>query len=104
MPTNNKKPKMPKLRHTWKINPRTRIKPNKKKDLVPILDDDGYPSYDFEVGDEVRDDLTDKITTVKRIEADKHGNRGIYLEDSSYLGGARHPWEVTKVQEKPNDD
>ncbi len=31
MPTNNKKPKP---RHTWKINPRTRVKPNKKKNQI----------------------------------------------------------------------
>lgn len=95
MPTNDKRPK---LRHTWEINPRTRVKPNKKKDWIPVIDDNGYPSYDFKVGDTVKDDLTRKITTIKRIEHDKHGNSGIWLVDSSYLEGARHPWELTKIE------
>lgn len=60
----------------------------------------------FVVGQKVKDDLTRKEHTVIGVEY-KHGKCGNPLEncyhcwgiwiDSDYVGGGRHPWELTEI-------
>ena len=47
------------------------------------------------VGDSVRDDLTRSVRMVQYIEYDRYGNSGIWI-DHEWLGGGRHPWEVSQ--------
>jgi len=63
---------------------------------------------EFEVGEKVFDDLTAKETTVIGItwargctEGDKYCHQVDtigYWVDNDYLGGGRHPWELTRVR------
>lgn len=57
----------------------------------------------IKVGDRVMDDLTNEIKTVISISKDRHGNVGIWL-DSDYLGGGRHPWEVTLWEKEREEE
>jgi esterase/lipase superfamily enzyme len=50
---------------------------------------------EFKVGEEVIDDLTGQKTKIVSIVDDGSG----YMVDSSYLNGARHAWELTKLNE-----
>lgn len=45
---------------------------------------------DAKVGDEVYDDLTKEVHVITKVYSD-----GGFLIDSSWLGGARFPWELT---------
>lgn len=63
-----------------------------------VYADDGYPSCSFEVGEVVFDDLTCKLCIIRRISESK--NAIGYWLNSNYLGGGRHPWELTKVKKK----
>lgn len=49
------------------------------------------------VGDLVKDDLTRTVCTVVKVETSPNGSVGIWL-DNDYLGGGRHPWEVTEIE------
>ena len=49
---------------------------------------------EFQVGDIVKDDLTGKTQKVLKVIKDDNGNVCIQL-DNDYLGGLRHPWEVS---------
>lgn len=51
---------------------------------------------EFNVGERVWDDLLDCHAKIVRIDTDQHGNTGIWL-DNDYLGGGRHPWEISKM-------
>ena len=65
--------------------------------------------FDFLVGDSVWDDLTNskaKIIGIGYFNGHKFGEHidachtvGYWL-DNAYLGGARHPWEITKLETK----
>jgi hypothetical protein len=48
-----------------------------------------------EAGDELWDDLTGANAKVLRVAVDDYGNVGYWL-DNDYLGGGRHPWEVSQ--------
>lgn len=62
---------------------------------------------EFNVGEQIWDDLTHQYATIIGIEF-KHGKRhGEYATahstvgywvDNDYLGGGRHPWEISKVK------
>lgn len=52
--------------------------------------------FEIQVDDEIHDDLTSKRTKIVKITEDNNGNIGIWLEDESYLGGGRHPWEISR--------
>ncbi len=54
-----------------------------------------FDSFDISIGDEVHDDLTSKRSKIINITEDPKGNFGIWL-DNDYLGGGRHPWEISK--------
>lgn len=60
----------------------------------------GEPERTLRVGEEVWDDLTATKARVLRIETDEHTEHtvGIWL-DNDYVGGGRHPWEITKLGE-----
>lgn len=62
-----------------------------------IEDYDPY-MFVFQVGDSVHDDLTGKTSKIKRISSDSNGNVGYWLEDESWVGGGRHPWELSKIK------
>lgn len=51
---------------------------------------------EFEIGEEVFDDLTGK--TAKILDIKMNETCIGYFIDSPYLGGGRHPWELSKVQ------
>lgn len=77
------------------------------KDFELVYDKQGYPDMNVEKGDTVLDDLTDEICEVLRLEPKEgmdawQGNAVIL--DSDYLDGWRHPWEVTKLRRKVNED
>lgn len=60
---------------------------------IPTIDE----SFEIKIGDEVYDDLTSKKAKIIKITEDNNSNIGIWLEDESYLGGGRHPWEISKI-------
>lgn len=57
-----------------------------------------------EVGMRVVDDLTHEVCTITRIEFDKQGNMGVYLDtkQEAYPGddGGRFPWEISEAVAK----
>ena len=67
-----------------------------------MSDNNDYDPYDmvFQEGELVHDDLTGKIGKIKRISSDKFGNVGYWLEDESWVGGGRYPWELTKIKKE----
>ena len=77
-------------------------------DLVEMHDSDmsdiGHVGYDaFEVGDWVHDDLTGANVQLLRISSDPNGNIGYWI-NSDYLEGGRHPWEISKIKEKKDEN
>jgi hypothetical protein len=59
-----------------------------------VVDPDYGILIKAEVGDEVWDDLTKTKAKVIRVHHDDFGNTGYWL-DNDYLGGGRHPWELS---------
>lgn len=57
---------------------------------------DGYPAFNFELNETVFDDLTRKLGKILKITG-KDSILGYWL-DNDYLGGGRHPWELTKIR------
>lgn len=58
----------------------------------------GYPCeppYLVGVGDKVWDDLTSKIDIIERITRNPGQTPGVWLKDKSWMGGGRHPWEIS---------
>lgn len=63
--------------------------------------------FEHEVGDRVLDDLTCKPATIigrsyhegRKGPSDRANNMGSvgYWVDNDYMGGGRHPWEITKL-------
>ena len=53
----------------------------------------------FKVGDYAWDDLTKCIVEILKVDVDKNGNIG-YFVNSDYLNGGRHPWELTELGAK----
>ena len=59
---------------------------------------------EFGLGEKVNDDLTGETATIIGIETkmgrcngiDYHGQVVGYWLDNDWLGGGRHPWEITK--------
>ena len=67
------------------------------------------PKFEFEIGEEVFDDLTGKKVSVigltyqtgrKYGEMTDHLDCIAYWVNHKYLGGGRHPWELTKLSQK----
>ena len=56
------------------------------------------PLKQYKVGDKVLDELTGKIVTIRSINIE-NGNIG-YWVDSEYLGGGRHPWELSSLSKE----
>ena len=63
--------------------------------------------FKFELGEKVYDDLTRTVATIIGIKFQtgkcgskvwNHNCLGIWL-DNDWLGGGRHPWEITKIGE-----
>lgn len=52
----------------------------------------------FIVGDIVFDDLTQDAVEITKIVVDDNGNIG-YFVSSDYLGGGRHPWELSGFED-----
>ena len=53
----------------------------------------------FIVGDIVYDDLTEEDVTITRVVVDANGSVG-YFVSNDYLGGGRHPWEISGLDER----
>jgi ribose 5-phosphate isomerase RpiB len=63
--------------------------------------------FEFEVGEKVHDDLTHKEATIICIEFKDGCKQGEFAHalktigywlDNDYLGGGRHPWEISKIR------
>jgi hypothetical protein len=52
----------------------------------------------FNLGEIVFDDLINDLATITKVDVDKNGNVG-YFVDNTYLGGGRHPWELSKIED-----
>jgi hypothetical protein len=52
----------------------------------------------LKIGDKVKDDLTNSVAIIVKVDIDANGNIG-YFVDNDYLGGGRHPWEITEFGE-----
>jgi hypothetical protein len=50
----------------------------------------------FKVGDHVWDDLTKCIVEILKVDVSQNGSIG-YFVNSDYLGGGRHPWELSEL-------
>ena len=61
------------------------------------LDEDTY--IELYKGATIRDDLTQTDAKIVKLEKDVNGNLGLWL-DNDYLGGGRHPWEVSPARIK----
>ena len=66
--------------------------------------------FEFSVGEQVHDDLTQKDVTViglmffdgkKNVKDNRTALKtiGYWIDDDSHLQGARHPWELRKKKE-----
>lgn len=56
------------------------------------------PDLTIKVGDTIWDDLQSKPAKIARITNSGPTDAiGIWLEDDSWLGGGRHPWEISEV-------
>ena len=53
----------------------------------------------FKIGDSVFDDLTSEVVVIVKVDIDTRGNLG-YFVNHGYLGGGRHPWEVSSLEDQ----
>ena len=74
-----------------------------------MLDVDSIPFYELgepertlRVGDEVWDDLTYTKARVVRIQVNAGQTAGIWL-DNDWVGGGRHPWEISRLRGTADD-
>jgi len=51
----------------------------------------------FKLNEIVHDDLTNTKAIIIKIETSQNNIVGYFI-DNDYLGGGRHPWELTKVK------
>jgi hypothetical protein len=67
--------------------------------IVKAMEMQGVLLLDFkpQIGDEVYDDLTGKITKIISSSIDSEGH-GTYAVDSEYLDGQRYGWEISEVR------
>ena len=63
-----------------------------------ILDPEFGCIIKAEAGDIVWDDLLRVNAVIVRVDFDQHGNVGYWL-NNDYLGGGRHPWEISPARE-----